>query len=144
MTNLLFLNVETLKIIEATDNNRDARAIAEAAKGYYSKVGIHTRMQTDGDIIFLQERACKNILLITYTECSDKNKIKYLSEQVKRLPYYSVARGYKPGIYRTWEQTKVTTDGYNTHRYKKFGSLESAMQFMRDNGAPLVCYDYLV
>lgn len=144
MIKLTYLNIKTLKIMEAIDNNRDTRAIAEAAKGYYAKVGIHTRMQTDGDIIFLQERACKNILFIAYTECSDKNKIKYLSEQVKRLPYYSVARGYKPGIYRTWEQTKVTTDGYNTHRYKKFGSLESAIQFMRDNGAPLVCYDYLV
>lgn len=144
MISLSFLNIETLKIVKATDHSRDAKTAAEAAKMYYAKAGIHTRMQTYGDIIYLQERSCKNILFIASIEGSDRNKLKYLSERLKRLPYYSVARGFKPGIYRTWEQAKNNIDGYNTHKHKKFGSLESAIQFMRDNGAPLVCYDYLV
>lgn len=144
MTKLLFLNTKTLKIIEATDHSRDVKTIVEAAKMYYAKAGIHTHMQIDGDIVYFQERNCKNILFIASIEGSDRNKLKYLSEQFKRLPYYSVARGFKPGIYRTWEQAKNNIDGYNTQRYKKFGSLESAIQFLKENGAPIVCYDYLI
>ena len=144
MTNLLFLNIKTLKIIKATDNNRNVKTIVEAAKNYYAKAGIHTRIQADDNIVYLQERCCNNILFVAYVDESDKNKLKQLSEKTKRLPYYAVARGFKLGIYRTWEQTKNSVDGYNTHRYKKFGSLEASIQFMKENNAPLVCYDYLI
>lgn len=145
MTNLTFLNISNLKIIDAIDKERDVKTIAEAAKGYYASAGIHTRLQTHVDsICYLQERACKNILLVAYDESCNKKDLEFLLQQVKRLPYYAVVRGFKPGIYRTWEQCKLSVEGYNTHKYKKFYSLESAIEYMKENGAPLVTYDYLL
>lgn len=145
MTNLTFLNLANLKIIDAVDKERDIKEIVEAAKGYYASAGIHTRLQTHIDgICYLQERTCKNILLVASNDSCNKKDLEYLIQENKRLPYYAVARGFKPGIYRTWEQCKLSVDGYNTHKYKKFNSLEAAIQFMKENGAPLVCYDYLM
>lgn len=40
-------------------------------------------------------------------------------------------------------QCKDSVDGYTGRKYKKFASREAAIQFMIDNGAPLVSYDYL-
>lgn len=145
MTNLTFLNLVNLKIIDAVDKERDIKTVTEAAKGYYASAGIHTRLQTHIDgICYLQERTCKNILLVVSNDSCNKKDLEYLIQENKRLPYYAVARGFKPGIYRTWEQCKLSVDSYNTHKYKKFNSLEAAIQFMKENGAPLVCYDYLM
>lgn len=145
MTNLTFLNLANLKIIDAVDEERDIKTVTEAAKGYYASVGVHTRLQTHiNGICYLQERTCKNILLVASNDSCNKKDLEYLTQENKRLPYYAVARGFKPGIYRTWEQCKLSVDGYNTHKYKKFNSLEAAIQFMKENGAPLVCYDYLM
>lgn len=145
MTNLTFLNLANLKIIDAVDKERDIKTVAEAAKGYYASAGIHTRLQTHIDgICYLQERTCKNILLVAFNNSCNKKDLEYLIQENKRLPYYAVARGFKPGIYRTWEQCKLSVEGYNTHKYKKFQSLEAAIEFMKENGAPLVTYDYLL
>ena len=92
----------------------------------------------------MQERTCKNILLVASNNNCNKKDLEYLIQENKRLPYYAVARGFKPGIYRIWEQCKLSVKGYNTHKYKKFQSLEAAIEFMKENGAPLVTYDYLL
>lgn len=145
MTNLTFLNLANLKIIETIDKERDVKAVAEAAKGYYASAGVHTRLQTHiNGICYLQERTCKNILLVASNDSCNQKDLELLVEQIKRLPYYAVVRGFKPGIYRTWEQCKLSVEGYNTHKYKKFQSLEAAIEFMKENGAPLVTYDYLL
>lgn len=145
MTNLTFLNLVNLKIIDAVDKERDIKTVTEAAKGYYASAGIHTRLQTHiNGMCYLQERTSKNILLVAYNESCSKKDLEFLTKEVKRLPYYAVARGFKPGIYRTWEQCKLSVEGYNTHKYKKFQSLEAAIEYMKENGAPLVCYDYLL
>lgn len=145
MTNLTFLNLANLKIIDTVDKERGIKTVTEAAKGYYASAGIHTRLQTHIDgICYLQERTCKNILLVASNNNCNKKDLEYLIQENKRLPYYAVARGFKPGIYRTWEQCKLSVEGYNTHKYKKFQSLEAAIEFMKENGAPLVTYDYLL
>lgn len=145
MTNLTFLNISNLKIIDAIDKERSIKEATEAARGYYASVGVHTRLQTHiNGICYLQERTCKNILLVASNESCSKKDLEFLTKEVKRLPYYAVARGFKPGIYRTWEQCKLSVESYNTHKYKKFQSLEAAIEFMKENGAPLVTYDYLL
>lgn len=44
--------------------------------------------------------------------------------------YYAVAKGVNPGIYRTWEETKVQVKGYSGARYKKFATEKEAQNFI--------------
>lgn len=47
--------------------------------------------------------------------------------------YYAVARGYKPGIYRTWygeEGAEVQVNGYQGALYKGFVTLQEAQQWL--------------
>lgn len=46
------------------------------------------------------------------------------------MPYYAVARGFKPGVYLTWEECKVQVDGFSRAKYKKFQALSEAEQFV--------------
>ncbi len=42
--------------------------------------------------------------------------------------YYVVWRGFRPGIYSTWEACKAQVQGYERAQYKSFDSLEEAKQ----------------
>ena len=94
-----------------------------------------------GNVYFVQERECKNILMLATEEGYSKQDLKAIADKIMSLPYYAVARGYVPGIFRTWSQAKDSVDGYNNRKYKKFFGLEAARQFMVENSAPLVAYD---
>lgn len=48
----------------------------------------------------------------------------------KTAPYYAVAQGFKPGIYRTWDECNAQTTGFKGVKYKKFTTLAGAKQFM--------------
>ncbi len=42
--------------------------------------------------------------------------------------YYVVWRGFRPGIYSTWEACKKQVEGFERAQYKSFGSLEEAQR----------------
>lgn len=143
MTTLVYLDLETL-CIEIKESARDYEDLLSSAQRYYAKAGIKTRVQKDKKgILYLQERECKNTLMLAATEECSKQNLETIKSNILSLPYYAIARGFRPGVYRTWSQTKDSVDGYTGRKYKKFSGRETAIQFMEDNGAPLVSYDYL-
>lgn len=143
MTTLVYLDLETL-VVEQKEVTRNYEELLLSAQRYYAKAGIKTRVQKDKKgILYLQERECKNTLMLAAIEECSKQDLAAITKNILSLPYYAVARGFKPGVYRTWSQTKASTDGYTARRYKKFSGREAAKQFMVDNNAPLVTYNYL-
>lgn len=140
MTTTIYLDLETLKI-EQKESTRGYMDLLDSAQKYYAKKGIRTMKGRIGDICFLQERECRNILMLATMDNYNKRDLKTITDKIMSLPYYAVARGYMPGIFRTWSQTKDSVDGYTGRKYKKFAGREAAIQFMIDNGAPLVAYD---
>ena len=48
----------------------------------------------------------------------------------KGQKFYSVFRGYKPGIYNTWDEAKEQVDGYKGAVYKSFKTEKEATQWM--------------
>lgn len=142
MTTLVYLDLETL-VIEQKESLRDYMDLLISAQKYYSKKGIKTMLCRIGDVCFLQERECRNIIMLATIDGYSKKDLKTVTDKIISLPYYAVARGYLPGVYRTWSQTKDSVDGYNSRKYKKFSGREVAKQFMIDNNAPLITYDYL-
>lgn len=143
MTKLAYLDLETL-VVENKEVTRDYEELLSSAQRYYAKAGIKTRVQKDKKgILYLQERECKNTLMLAATEECSKQDFETIKNNILSLPYYAVARGFKPGVYRTWSQTKASVETYTTSKYKKFTGREAAKQFMAENGAPLVCYNYL-
>lgn len=142
MTTIIYLDLETLTI-ENKETARDYMDLLDSAQKYYAKKGIRTMKGRIGDICFLQERECRNILMLATMDGYNKRDLKTVTDKIMSLPYYAVARGYMPGIFRTWSQTKDSVDGYTGRQYKKFAGREAAIQFMVDKGAPLVSYNYL-
>lgn len=140
MTTTIYLNLETL-VIEERESTRDYMDLLDSAQKYYAKKGIRTMKGRIGDVCFLQERECRNIIMLATMDNYNKRDLKIVTDKIMSLPYYAVARGYMPGIFRTWSQTKDSVDGYTGRKYKKFAGREAAIQFMIDNGAPLVAYD---
>jgi ribonuclease HI len=49
------------------------------------------------------------------------------------MPFYAVAKGRVPGIYRTWETAKKNVDNVKGARYKKFDKEIDAKNFMSQN-----------
>ena len=143
MTKLIYLDLETL-VIESRETMRDYMDLLDSAQKYYAKKGIRTMKGRIGDVCFLQERECKNILMLATIDGYNKRDLKAVEDKIMSLPYYAVARGYVPGVFRTWSQCKDSTDGYTGRKYKKFSGREAAIQFMVENNAPLVSYDYLI
>jgi caulimovirus viroplasmin len=142
MTTIIYLDLETLTI-EQKESTRDYIDLLDSAQKYYAKKGIRTMKERIGGMFFLQERECRNILMLATEDGYNKHDLKIVTDKIMSLPYYAVARGYVPGVYRTWSQTKDSVDGYNSRKYKKFSGKEAAKQFMVDNNAPLRTYDYL-
>ena len=143
MTTLVYLDLETL-VVEAKESTRDYEELLLSAQRYYAKEGIKTRVQKDKKgILYLQERECKNTLMLAAIKECSKQELEAIKNNILSLPYYAVARGFRPGIYRTWSQAKASAEGYTARRYKKFSGREAAIQFMVENNAPLVSYDYL-
>lgn len=142
MTKLVYLDLEILTI-ESKESVRDYMDLLKSSQYYYAKKGIRTMLGRRGNVYFVQERECKNILMLATEEGYSKQDLKTVTDKIMSLPYYAVARGYMPGVFRTWSQCKDSTDGFTGRKYKKFAGREAAIQFMVDNGAPLVSYDYL-
>jgi ribonuclease HI len=46
--------------------------------------------------------------------------------------FYAVAKGKNTGIFNTWEECKMNTQGYPGAVFKKFGSKEQAEEFISD------------
>lgn len=142
MTKLTFLNIQTLKVIEAVDN-RTAKEIVQAAQAYYKKNMVSTRICPEDGFYMLKERESKNTLLVVEDGC-DKHVYESYKQLVHQLPYYAVANGFMCGIFRTWEQAKDCVEGARNRKYKKFFGLEAAVQFMKENDAPLRAYERFI
>lgn len=58
----------------------------------------------------------------------------------RKMPFYAVARGHKPGIYQTWAECQENINGYARARYKKFATESEAKEFVQENAlvAPVV------
>lgn len=50
--------------------------------------------------------------------------------EVIRVKFYAVKSGRKPGIYRTWEETKKQVDGFSGAEYKSFDKVTDATEYM--------------
>ena len=48
------------------------------------------------------------------------------------MNYYAVRVGRNPGIYKTWDECKKETMGFNGASFKKFSSLEDAKAFIKE------------
>ncbi|KAI3403079.1 hypothetical protein KGF56_004139 [Candida oxycetoniae] len=46
------------------------------------------------------------------------------------MPYYAVARGYRCGVYLTWDECKAQVSGYGNASYKKFSTMNEAQRFV--------------
>jgi len=51
-----------------------------------------------------------------------------MGKKAEKKKYYVVWRGFRPGIYSTWEACKEQIHGYDRAQYKSFTSLEEAKQ----------------
>ncbi|KAG0729845.1 Ribonuclease H1 [Chionoecetes opilio] len=51
----------------------------------------------------------------------------------QKMPFYAVARGHKPGIYKTWAECQDSINGYARARYKKFATESEAKEFVQEN-----------
>lgn len=52
----------------------------------------------------------------------------------KGKQFYSVSRGYRPGIYVTWEECEQQVKGYSGARHKSFRSYVEAERFITEDG----------
>ena len=50
----------------------------------------------------------------------------------KSPSFYGVARGFKPGVYESWEEASAYVKNYSGHRVKKFKSRSEAEQFVQE------------
>lgn len=50
--------------------------------------------------------------------------------------YYAVHRGHNPGIYRTWDETRLQVTGYPKAVYRKFQRHEDAVYFVKTGQMP--------
>lgn len=48
----------------------------------------------------------------------------------QKKEYYAVRKGWKTGIFRTWDECKRNTSGYSGAQFKGFATLEEAESFM--------------
>lgn len=46
------------------------------------------------------------------------------------MSFYAVKKGFKPGIYTTWEECKKQTNGYSNAIFKKFKTEQEAKDFI--------------
>uniref|UniRef100_A0A1B6GSK7 Ribonuclease H1 n=1 Tax=Cuerna arida TaxID=1464854 RepID=A0A1B6GSK7_9HEMI len=53
------------------------------------------------------------------------------------MPYYAVAVGKVPGVYKTWEECQNQTKGYPQAKYRKFNSETEASNFVKTAGTHL-------
>jgi ribonuclease H-related protein len=51
--------------------------------------------------------------------------------------YYAVARGKVPGVYLNWHDCKEQVHGVSDSRYKKFNTLEEALNFIEGHRVPM-------
>jgi len=49
--------------------------------------------------------------------------------------YYVVKRGFKPGIYKTWNECKTAVDGYVNPIFRKFESFQEANDFYKNESS---------
>uniref|UniRef100_F1LDK0 Ribonuclease H n=1 Tax=Ascaris suum TaxID=6253 RepID=F1LDK0_ASCSU len=54
-----------------------------------------------------------------------------------KVAYYAVARGTKPGVYRTWAECEKQVKGFAGARYKKFLNEHEALDFIAANGGKI-------
>lgn len=52
-------------------------------------------------------------------------------KEVNNNKFYVVKKGFKPGIYNTWDECKNQTQGYNRPIFKKFDNFEDAEKFLK-------------
>ena len=48
--------------------------------------------------------------------------------------YYAVARGLKPGLYKTWPQAEEQVKNYQGAKFKGFYDLDDALNYLSENG----------
>ena len=48
--------------------------------------------------------------------------------------YYAVKTGKKVGVFETWAECKEQVTGFSGAKYKKFGTLDEALDFIEDEG----------
>ncbi|KAG8257360.1 Ribonuclease H1 [Homalodisca vitripennis] len=53
------------------------------------------------------------------------------------MPYYAVAVGKNPGVYKTWEECQNQTKGYPQAKYRKFNTETEASNFVKTAGTYL-------
>ena len=52
--------------------------------------------------------------------------------------YYSVVRGFRPGVYHSWDKAKLQVDGFSGAVYKKFKTFEEATFYLETGGRELL------
>ena len=54
---------------------------------------------------------------------------------MKKIKYYVVWEGHSPGVYDSWEECRLQTEGYKGAKYKAFDSKEAAIEAFRGNAS---------
>ncbi|MBR4070029.1 MAG: ribonuclease H family protein, partial [Bacteroidaceae bacterium] len=54
---------------------------------------------------------------------------------MKKMKYYVVWEGLSPGVYDSWEECRLQTEGYKGAKYKAFDSKEAAIEAFRGNAS---------
>lgn len=52
--------------------------------------------------------------------------------RMAKMKYYAVRKGYKPGIYTSWDDCKLQVDGFSNHEFQSFSTLEAAENYLTE------------
>ena len=58
--------------------------------------------------------------------------------------YYTVLKGFSPGIYSNWPEAKEQISGYSNAKYKKFKSLIEAEYYYKTKGGTFEKFQELI
>merc|ERR1712080_159407 len=58
----------------------------------------------------------------------------YYTREMGKWAFYAVAKGRKVGIFSTWNECKLQTEGFNGARFKGFNSRDDAQRFVQSKG----------
>jgi ribonuclease HI len=61
----------------------------------------------------------------------------------QKTAYYAVKKGFKTGIFYTWDECKEAIQDFAYPRYRKFLSLEEANSFLNDESLPINKVEYV-
>ncbi|PSN56821.1 hypothetical protein C0J52_02707 [Blattella germanica] len=65
---------------------------------------------------------------------TESSLIKLFKNIFIKMPWYAVARGTKPGVYKTWDECAAHVKNFSGAKFRKFTTQEEALAFVKEFG----------